>query len=160
MRTTALEICSAIDAYLLRMPGVRIVSHSWEEALKEGLPSSQVRVASPFIKDGAVKSLFGSHCPGSLQVLTRFNLDHFDEGVSDLPALRRLLRLGARVRGVRRLHAKVYIFDEARAVITSANLTQAGLAKNHELGVVAEGGEIPRQCRRYFDELWDVRVAL
>ena len=34
------------------------------------------------------------------------------------------------------LHAKVYIFDECRCVITSANLTSSGLRRNIECGVL------------------------
>ena len=35
----------------------------------------------------------------------------------------------ARVRGVRNLHAKLYIFGESRAIITSCNLTEAALTR-------------------------------
>jgi hypothetical protein len=113
-----------------------------------------MRIASPFIKDGAVEKLL-SGTSSSLRVLTRFNLDNFRDGVSDTSALRHLIALGAEVRGVRRLHAKLYLFDTKRAVITSANLTEGGLRKNHELGVVAEGGSPPKRCVSYFDQLWE-----
>ncbi len=135
---------------------VRLVEGgSWEELeadLADG--ASTVRFASPFIKHGAVTGLLSETCP-SLRILTRFNLDHFREGVSDISALRRLVELGAQVRGLQRLHAKLYLFDADRAVITSANLTVGGLRKNHELGVVAEGGALPRRCVAYFDGLWE-----
>jgi HKD family nuclease len=93
-----------------------------------------VRIASPFIKHGAVEGLL-SEASLSLRILTRFNLEHFREGVSDISALRRLVELGAQVRGVQRLHAKLYLFDTDHAVITSANMTEGGLRKNHELAV-------------------------
>jgi hypothetical protein len=66
-----------------------------------------------------------------------------------------LVELGAQVRGVQRLHAKLYLFDADHAVITSANMTVGGLRKNHELGVVAEGGALPRRRVAYFDGLWE-----
>jgi len=116
--------------------------------------SSQVAIASPFIKRGAVEDLLAGADVGSLRVVTRFNLDHFSEGVSDTSALRELMARGARIRGIKRLHAKLYLFGDARSIITSANLTEAGLLKNHELGVVAEGAPASA-CRDYFEALWD-----
>ena len=49
-----------------------------------------------------------------------------------------LLDAGARVRGIRKLHAKLYLFGASRAVITSANLTKSALDSNHEFGLVAK----------------------
>ena len=115
---------------------------------------SEVAIASPFIKRGAVADLLAGAEVGSLRVVTRFNLDHFSEGVSDTAALRMLMARGARIRGVKRLHAKMYLFGDARSIITSANLTEAGLLKNHELGVVA-AGEPASACRDYFETLWN-----
>lgn len=42
----------------------------------------------------------------------------------------------ATVRFLPSLHAKVYIADERNAVVTSANLTDAGLSRNLEYGIV------------------------
>ncbi|MBS1676683.1 MAG: phospholipase D family protein [Actinobacteria bacterium] len=135
---------------------VRLVDGGWWQELEAALGDdvAEVRIASPFIKDGAVEKLF-SGSGSSVRVLTRFNLDNFRDGVSDTSALRRLIKRGAEVRGVKRLHAKLYLFDSKQAVITSANMTEAGLRKNHELGVVAEGGAIPKRCASYFDQLWE-----
>lgn len=135
---------------------VRLVDGGWWEELEAALggDASTVRIASPFIKLGAVEGLFSEVSP-LFRILTRFNLDHFREGVSDISALRRLVELGAQVRGVQRLHAKLYLFGADHAVITSANLTEGGLRKNHELGVIAEGGALPRRCVGYFDGLWE-----
>jgi phosphatidylserine/phosphatidylglycerophosphate/cardiolipin synthase-like enzyme len=70
-----------------------------------------------------------------LQAITWFNLADFAKGVSDIDALRMLLDAGASVRGIRNLHAKVYLFGVSRAIITSANLTAAALDRNHERAV-------------------------
>jgi phosphatidylserine/phosphatidylglycerophosphate/cardiolipin synthase-like enzyme len=45
---------------------------------------------------------------------------------SDLEAYALLLRGGVEVRAVRGLHAKVYLFDDAQALVTSGNLTSRG----------------------------------
>jgi len=46
-----------------------------------------------------------------------------------------------------RLHAKVYVADESRAVVTSANLTDGGLFFNYELGIRVADPETARQIR-------------
>lgn len=99
-----------------------MVDGQWIKELRAALAAdpSQVAIASPFIKRGAVEDLLAGPEIGSLRVVTRFNLDHFSEGVSDTAALRTLMARGARIRGVKRLHAKMHLFGEARAIVTSA----------------------------------------
>jgi hypothetical protein len=71
-----------------------------------------------------------------------------------LSALRHLLEVGAEVRGIKNLHAKVYVFGMARSMVTSANLTEAGLTRNHELGFISDEPSIVSSCREYFEKLW------
>ena len=134
---------------------IRLVDEGWRRELAEAArgDASELRIICPFIKVGALDSLL-SRQPDNVQVITRFNLADFAEGVSDIAVLRKLLDINARVRGVRNLHAKLYVFGASRAVITSANLTDAALNRNHELGVVAEDAETIAACRIYFDNLW------
>ena len=87
-------------------------------------------------------------------MITRFNLADFIEGVSDVDAVGMLLAAGPRVRGIKNLHAKLYLFGTNRAIITSANLTKAALTQNQEFGVVADDAAVIAACRNYFDELW------
>lgn len=136
---------------------VRLVDSGWSQILTDAIARDQtsVRLVSPFIKTAAVNLLLGSYRPGSLQVLTRFNLNDFADGVSDITALRLLLDRGAVIRGVRNLHAKLYLFGNSQAVVTSANLTLAALGRNHELGFVADDSENVGTCQRYFEQLWE-----
>ena len=135
----------------------RLVDSGWDKVLDNALrvDSSSVLVVSPFIKEGAAKRLLGRGRLGALQVITRFNHSDFCDGVSDITALRLLLNSGAQIRGVRNLHAKLYVFGQSRAIVTSANLTEAALTRNHELGFEAEDARIVDQCRKYFDHLWE-----
>lgn len=86
---------------------IRLVDAGWAteltNALRDG--ASKLRVICPFIKVGALDRLL-SRGLTSIQVITRFHLGDFAEGVSDLAALRKLLNAGAHVRGIRNLHAK------------------------------------------------------
>lgn len=112
-----------------------------------------IRLISPFIKAGALHR-FLSPKPTSSQVITRFNLQDFAEGVSDIAALRMLLDTDASVRGVKNLHSKLYLFDSSRAIVTSANLTESALGRNHEFGFVSKDADVVATCGRYFDDLW------
>ena len=134
---------------------IRLVDAGWGQELTEAIcaDSSEVRIICPFIKKDALECLL-SHRPSNIQVITRFNLADFAEGVSDIKALRMLLDADASVRGIQNLHAKLYLFGKSRAVITSANLTKAALAQNQEFGVVADDAAVIAACRNYFDELW------
>jgi hypothetical protein len=138
-----------------RQMTVRLVDAGWGRELTDalGADASELRMISPFIKAGALDRLL-SLKPGKIRVITRFNLADFAEGVSDVGALRMLLDAGARVRGIRKLHAKLYLFGASRAVITSANLTKSALDSNHEFGLVAEDATVIGTCRAYFDDLW------
>ena len=52
-----------------------------------------------------------------------------------------------------RLHAKCVIADRSSALITSANLTSAGINDNIELGVLIEAGALPARLTRHLDLL-------
>lgn len=115
--------------------------------------ASELRIICPFIKTGALERLL-THRPSNVQVITRFNLVDFADGVSDIAALRRLLEFGGRVRGIKNLHAKLYLFGSSRVIVTSANLTRAALDRNSEFGIVSQEQSSIATCRAYFDNLW------
>src|SRR5437016_11038765 len=134
---------------------IRLVDSGWATELTNALrdDANKLRIICPFIKVSALDRLL-SRGLSSIQVITRFHLGDFAEGVSDIAALRKLLNAGANVRGVRNLHAKLYLFDESRAIVTSANLTEAAMNRNHEFGMIAEDKAVISACRAYFDDLW------
>ena len=133
----------------------RLVAEGWDSEFIAGLRQhpGELRIVCPFIKARALARILEPR-PAPLRVVTRFNLADFADGASDIGALRLLLDAGGAVRGVRSLHAKLYIFDSGRAIVTSANLTGAGLSTNKEFGLVTEDDAAVRRCLAYFDELW------
>lgn len=134
---------------------VRLVDGNWGDELTGAVRAdgSALRIICPFIKLGALQELLDQN-PRNIQVITRFNLVDIVSGVSDVAALRALITANARVRGVRNLHAKMYLFGNSRAIITSCNLTKAALSQNYELGIVAEDADLIVKCQEYFDKLW------
>jgi hypothetical protein len=136
---------------------VELVDRDWNGAMRAGLgrDSSSFRVVCPFVTERVLAGLIKEHRPDELRLVTRLKLADFADGVSDIAALRAVLQAGGRVRGVRNLHAKVFLFGTTRAAVTSANLTTRGLAGNHEFGCVSEEAAFLTACSAYFDTLWD-----
>jgi len=136
---------------------VELVDRDWNTAIHAGLgrDSSSFRAVCPFVKERVLNGLIKDHRPGELRLVTRLKLPDFADGVSDIAALRAVMQAGGQVRGVRGLHAKVFLFGTTRAAVTSANLTTSGLAGNHEFGCVSEEAAFVDACSAYFEALWD-----
>ena len=123
-------------------------------------------ISSPYIKYPVAGLLYevlrSKQNPNvSVQILTRVRVQDLIEGASDLEAFEKLLLLAdvsglkVTVKCLSNLHAKVYIFDENSAIVTSSNLTPSGLKSNVEYGIeVTEQGVI----RHVLDDMytyWD-----
>jgi hypothetical protein len=133
----------------------RLVDSGWSKELEIAISAggSEIQIVCPFIKTKIAKRLLGGN-PKTIQVITRFCLADFCNRVSDLDALEIMLKNGAQIRGVRNLHSKLYLFDKRRVIVTSANLTDAALSRNHEFGFVAQEPSILSSCLKYFEDLW------
>ncbi len=99
-------------------------------------------IAAPYITRSPVERLVRQlrlrHNSVRLDVLTNLHPDNSDASSLDIGALAWLCQQipGATVRHLRYLHAKAYVADAHRAIVTSANLTDGGLWRNKELGVI------------------------
>lgn len=138
---------------------VRLIGERWGDELARAAHehAGELRIICPFVRAPAVDRLLAAAAANRIEVITRFNLGDFARGVSDVAALRSFLTSGARIRGVRGLHAKVFIFGAEPsqcAAVTSANLTTAAFSRNQEFGCVSDDSDFVIACRRYFDELW------
>jgi hypothetical protein len=135
---------------------LELVDSDWDKVIDTASMhcADRLRVVCPFIKSRAVGRLF-AHCdPQRIEVITRFSLADFYGGVSDIAALELLLARGAEVRGIRGLHAKLYMFGPMRVVLTSANLTEAALLRNEEFGLLSDDPQVALAAHGYFERLW------
>ncbi len=137
-------------------PSFQLLDSGWDTVFREAIAAdrTELRLVCPFIKVRAARRLLTGKRPGLIQVITRFHLGDMCDGVSDSEALGLLLENGAKIRGIRNLHAKLYLFGDQRAIVTSANLTEAALLRNHEFGFVSSESRIIERCREYFETLW------
>ena len=149
-RCTFSYVCG--DAFM----DFQLIDSGWDKHIEDalGADSSDIRIVCPFIKKRSAERFLKRARPKLLRVITRYNLLEFSVGVSDIAALRLLLESGAEIRGIRNLHAKLYAFGASHVILTSANLTEAGLLRNHELGFVSNDLKIGTHCLEYFDNLW------
>lgn len=100
-------------------------------------------LCSPYITRKPVTALVESITQRGLEqtihvhVLTDLSARHLLDGVTDVGALRFLHESIAHVTitYLPRLHAKVYVADDALALITSANYTEGGSVTNFEYGI-------------------------
>ena len=98
-------------------------------------------IAAPYITrrpiERLTKKLQSRRRSVRLDVLTNLHADSLVAGSLDIRALVWLCEQipGTTIRHLRHLHAKAYVADEHTAIVTSANLTNGGLFRNHELGV-------------------------
>jgi hypothetical protein len=83
-------------------------------------------------------------------------------GATSLETLGALINSGVQCRVLPdrpRLHAKVYIFGVACAIVTSANLTGSAFDSNIEVGVEVKGSAV-KQLTTWFDRLWGIASPL
>jgi len=135
---------------------LKLIDRDWERAFGESVSKEHrdLQIICPFLQRRVVERLLRNGRPDSLRVVTRFCLSDFYQGVSSTEALRVLLTKGASIRGVKNLHAKMYIFGDKRVIVTSANLTDAALRTNHEVGFLSDDPDTVTRCRESFSELW------
>ncbi len=96
---------------------------------------SRMLVGSPYVNKGILK-LSDMVSDGVTRTLvTRTDLRDFALGSSSLGTLCTLAGQGVAVHSLHGLHAKIYVFDDTSALVTSANATNAGMRRNLECGL-------------------------
>lgn len=113
-----------------------------------------VRVASPYVTD---RDLLISVKNRKVFLLTSLSPMDIVSGSTSIEALQLLIKSGVECRNLPnhpRLHAKVYIFGNSSAVVTSANLTRSAFDSNIEVGVQIDRGSIA-QLKTWFNKFWE-----
>ena len=136
---------------------VELVTSPWSATFYDLVDAAEeeLLVASPFISNQPLKriveiiedkqSLDSVH----VNVVTNLAVDSLLSGSLDVAALLYLAQSipNSTVTYLPSLHAKIYVADTKAAVITSANLTNKGLAGNHEYGVLLRDPKLVSKVR-------------
>lgn len=131
---------------------MRLLAGPWRPEF-EGLVAGARRsllLAAPFIKRDEADRVCAALDP-EVEVTTLANLEVGSVAAAalDIAALVRLAQATpqARVVALSNLHAKVYVADDAAAIVTSGNLTRSGLDSNLEYGVLLRERSAVRRVR-------------
>lgn len=93
----------------------------------------------------------------NVQIIMNRQFGSAFQALHNSAAAKVLSLMGANVRQVktgRALHSKVFLADEARAYVGSANITNASLNHNHETGVTIQHHPTAQRLEAAFLELW------
>ena len=105
--------------------------------------NKEIKLCAPFIKTSIVNDILKYKKQNvKVTAITNVKLMSFYRKVLDIEALSKIINSNGKVYNYPMLHAKVYIFDAAKLIISSANLTEAGLKKNKEYGIISDDREL------------------
>lgn len=141
------------------MPTYKLIGENWEAFFLSQLKkSSDIKIISPFIA-GNIDNLLVKNLQGkSLKVISRFNLKDILAKSIDINIIEKFVNsknIDARMLS-KKLHSKVYVYDDKSVLITSANLTSNGLNGNYEFGLFTDDPAIVSQSIKYFNRLWNI----
>ncbi len=124
---------------------IRLIAGAWDSTFAEVVSSAQHRLVlcAPYVsQDGAnavARARANKKEIGKQSLLlTDLSPRAVCAGATDPSAVASVSTAlsGSKVVHLPRLHAKVYVADGRRAVVTSGNLTSGGLGRNYEYGVL------------------------
>jgi hypothetical protein len=127
-----------------------IITSPTDRWLRVGLEdcSSSLVVSSPYIGDYFRQAIEQYDGTFGITVLTRTLLTDFASRASNLDAVYALAKRAGGVLSLSTLHAKVYVIDNKRALVTSASATYSGMLSNRECGVEIKDQKVVAQLRQ------------
>ncbi|QYR21103.1 hypothetical protein KZ483_25860 [Paenibacillus sp. sptzw28] len=112
-----------------------------------------LKVTSPYITFKGIQFILQSEI--APKIITRVTASNLSSYALEGKALKHLLVLGAEIRSIPNLHAKLYLVDETKGIITSSNLTASGFSTNVELGIYFENeDQLFQATNSFFNTLW------
>ncbi|MDI3534354.1 MAG: hypothetical protein PWQ82_719 [Thermosediminibacterales bacterium] len=141
---------------------IEIINKPWENKFLQYVfeTKNSIKICSPFVKYKVLKKIFKYKSKKvNFDLITNFNIAHFYKRASDLEAMRYILEKNGRIKNYQNLHAKIYIFDERSVVITSANLTNSGLTKNYEYGILSDEPNLVKKVCEDFDLIYQSELS-
>ncbi len=117
---------------------MKIIRTPWKDFFIDLVSKSRnsIKIASPFVKSNMCDLLINTKSKNTkIELITSFKLINLYSGSIDLEGLENIVDSRGVVKNFPPLHAKIYLFDNTKAIITSSNLTDGGLLNNFEYGI-------------------------
>lgn len=145
-----------------------IISSAWTETLRQfvGNTHRELLLMSPWITGPAARLISRSvprDHPLTLQILARLDMSDFLSGSSHVTAFQRTTYpelATVAVRALPMLHAKVFISDRQRVILGSANLTDGGLYRNHEMSLLIDSPDLGEELAQAYFRLWSLATPI
>lgn len=125
-------------------------THAWLSVSLRGCKESFV-VSSPYVGAYLRDAVSTLDREITIRLLTRTLLTDFASSASDLEAVQVLAQRTNGILSLSSLHAKVYVVDDRKALVTSANATFSGMHRNRECGVEIKIDSDVRRLRRLIE---------
>ena len=126
-----------------------LVSKQFENTLRK------INIISPFLSKNTADLMVKAAKSGvKCTFITRFYTQDFLDGSNTLDGLQDMLSAGVEIYAVVGLHTKLYLFDDDKAIVGSANFTNGGLLYNVELSLYLEDEEDTcSKLQAYYEDL-------
>lgn len=147
------------------MNNVGLASRSWHEVLAKLFAGArrELLVCSPYVARAGTQFVTdhvgpGFQQQGRIRFVTNLSVLNVCQLSTDPRALKHLVDAvpGATIYHLPGLHAKVYIADDEKAIVTSGNLTAGGLYHNYEYGIEIGDPNVVRRISQDISEFVDL----
>ncbi|CAG0963521.1 hypothetical protein METP3_00995 [Methanosarcinales archaeon] len=142
------ELKSRTTKRMTNAKNVTFIQTPWENRFLELIDdvNEELFILIPYIKYDITMKLLASLKNKKLKILLKINVYDMEEEASDLEALLKLnQQKNVEIRFISNLHAKLFIFDNKKVIVTSSNLTNGGLKDNIEFGILIEDDEFIKE---------------
>ena len=136
---------------------MKIITTPWKKEFYKLIDNSNksIKITSPFLKENICNDILRIKSTNvKLELVTSFKLTNLLFGSLDIIGIENILKHNGIVKNFAKLHSKIYLFDERKVIITSANLTNGGLLNNYEYGIYTEEKNIVKQVMNDFEKLF------
>ncbi|MDR1270943.1 MAG: phospholipase D-like domain-containing protein [Planctomycetaceae bacterium] len=112
---------------------------------------TSIKLCAPYVKADVISEIYNRKQSGvSVQLITKVDIKSLYSGALDAESIGQVLAGGGKVFNCSNLHAKVYIFDDNKCIVSSANLTTSGLMQNAEFGVLTNDNNIVNSALDFY----------
>ena len=153
---------------LITVTNAQVICIAWTDILSGFVQSAhnELLVMSPWITTAAARLIshgLAGAGPVKLQIIARLDESDFLTGASHVDAFRpEIYPPNARpeFRALPMLHGKMLLSDRKRVIIGSANMTDGGLYRNHEVCLLLDSPQIGQDCADAFFKFWHMASPL
>lgn len=135
---------------------MKILTTPWKNDFLELVKQSKksIKITSPYVKNDVCEELIAAKISTTKIILiTSFKLMSIYSGSIDIIAIENIIDNNGTVKNFPKLHSKIYLFDDSKAIITSGNLTYGGMLKNYEYGIYLDEKSIVKNIVNDFNYL-------